>query len=156
MVKKEDEAWGNRKVCIEKGSFTVEISAVMGIVVFVVFATLYLCFYVHNRAWLTSAAYEAALTGSMEAIKDDGKVYEVAVMRGQELGNVGFFGAENLSMQVNTGKTVSVVYDLDTIVSFGGLQWHLRAEGISKVIEPVQRIRKIKAAAETIKSITGE
>ena len=68
--KMEDSCW-------KKGSLTVETAAVMSVVLFVLIAALYLCFFVHNRAWLTAAAYEAALTGSMEALKDDGKIYEV-------------------------------------------------------------------------------
>ncbi len=30
---------------------------------------LYLSFFVHNRSWLTAAAYEAALAGSIEGVQ---------------------------------------------------------------------------------------
>ena len=30
-------------------------------------------FYVHNKVWLTAAAYEAALDGSMETARPEGK-----------------------------------------------------------------------------------
>lgn len=150
MVRKN---WNQKKA--RKGSFTIEATCVISLIMVVLMGTLYLCFFVHNRAWLTAAAYEAALTGSMEAVKEDGKVYETALAKGKELGNTGFFGTENLTMQVNTGSQVSVVYDADTIVLFAGFTWHLRAEGSAKVIDPVSRIRKIKAAAELVSSVGG-
>lgn len=134
-----------------KGSLTVETACIMPLILLVLIGVLYLCFYVHNRAWLTAAAYESALSGSMEGIKEDGQVYETARMRSEALGNNGFFGAENLSTQTNVGKNVQVTYDLDTIASFGGLSWHLRVEGTSSVVKPVSWIRKIKAASEVLK-----
>lgn len=131
-----------------KGSFTVEAACVMSLILLVLFGILYLCFFVHNRAWLTAAAYEAALAGSMEGIKENGKVYETAELRSRELGNTGFFGAENLKANIETGKTVKVSYDFDTVSGFGGLFWKCHAEGTSKVVAPVKWIRKIKAASE--------
>lgn len=141
---------------LEKGSFTVEMTVVMSLIFLVILSSLYLCFYVHNRSWLTAAAYETALTGSMETMKDHGKVYDVTIEKGKALGNVGFFGAENLSLEVNTDKNISVAYNLDIIENFYGLEWHLCTNGNSKVINPVKRIRQIKAAAEIIDTITGE
>lgn len=150
MVKEREQ-----RSVVRRGSFTIETACVMPLILLVLMGSLYLNFYVHNRGWLTSAAYEAALTGSMEAVKENGKVYENALVKGKELGNTGFFGAENLTMQVNTGSKVSVIYDLDTVVPFAGLKWHLRAEGTSKVIDPVTRIRKLKATAEIVNMAGG-
>lgn len=133
---------------LSKGSFTVEAACVMSLILLAVMSMLYLFFFVHNRAWLTSAAYEAALSGSMEGVKENGKVYETAEARGKELGNVGFFGAENLTMQLQTGKRVQVLYDMDTIVPYGGMRWHLQMKGSSEVIRPVTWIRRIKAARD--------
>lgn len=133
-----------------KGSLTVETACVMPIILLALMGLLYLSFYVHNRAWLTAAAYESALTGSMEAVKQNGKVYESAKMRSEELGNIGFFGAENLTVQTNVGKRVQVVYNLDTIAEFGGFSWHLRTEGTSEILQPAKWIRKARAAANLI------
>lgn len=140
---------------IKKGSFTVEAACVMPVILLVLFGLLYLCFFVHNRAWLTAAAYESALTGSMEAVKENGEIYEAASMRSRELGSTGFFGAENLTVQTSTGKRVQVTYSLDTIASYGGFRWHLQAGGSSMVIQPVKRIRTIKAASEIVSAIGG-
>ena len=66
-------------------------------------------FFVHNRAWLTAAACESALTGSMEGVteKTDSHRRSSIVSGSRELGNVGFFGAENLTGQVNGGKEIN-------------------------------------------------
>ena len=111
----------------------------------------FISFFVHNRSWLTAAAYEAALAGSIEGVQKNGQIYEAASAKAQELGNVGFFGAENLSYQVSDGKTVKVSYQADTIAGFGGFLWVLRTEGSSKIIRPAQWIRKVKVASEIVK-----
>ena len=58
---------------IKKGSFTVEAACVMPLILLVLFGTIYVSFFVHNRAWLTAAAYESALSGSMEGNKKNGQ-----------------------------------------------------------------------------------
>ena len=124
-----------------KGSFTIEAACVMSIVLLTVMGVIYLSFFVHNRAWLT---------------RQDGQAQAAAEIRGEELGNVGFFGAENLRCHVNAGKKkVSVTYEADTIAGFGGFKWTLKTEGSSKVIRPVKWIRRLKAAKEVI-GITGD
>ena len=95
---------------IKKGSFTVETACVMPLILLVLFGTIYLSFFVHNRAWLTAAAYESALSGSMEGNKKNGQVYETAKMCSEKLGSTGFFGAENLTTQTNVGKEVQVIW----------------------------------------------
>ncbi len=144
-----------RKINIKKGSFTIEAACVMSLVLFTLIGLLYLCFFVHNRSWLTAAAYEAALAGSMEECREEGKGYETASLRSRELGNTGFFGAENLQNQVQNGKKIQVSYTADTVAGFGGFQWKLKAEGHAKVISPPKWIRKVKAAREAIGEIGG-
>ncbi|MDO4677291.1 MAG: pilus assembly protein [Eubacteriales bacterium] len=137
---------------IKKGSMTVETACLMPLILLVLMGLIYLCFFVHNRAWLTAAAYESAVSGSMEGIKKQGQIYENARMRSEALGNQGFFGAENLSTQTNVGKEVQVTYDLNTISNYGDFNWHLRTEGTSEVIRPVGWIRKIRS----VKAVLGE
>lgn len=111
---------------VRKGSFTIEAACVMSLVLITVMGVLYLSFFVHNRSWLTAAAYEAALAGSIEGVQKNGQIYEAASAKAQELGNVGFFGAENLSYQVSDGKTVKVSYqqiqspDLEVFAGYCG------------------------------------
>lgn len=139
--------------CVRKGSLTVETACVMPLILLTLIGLIYLSFFVHNRAWLTAAAYESAVSGSMEGIKKNGEIYDTARMRSEELGSIGFFGAENLGTQTNVGKEVQVTYDLDTISSYGNLSWHLRAEGKSAVINPVKHIRRLRAAQAVLREM---
>ena len=63
---------------LRKGSFTIEAACVMSLVLLVLMGVLYLTFFVHNRAWLTAAACESALTGSIEGIRKDGQAEQDA------------------------------------------------------------------------------
>lgn len=137
-----------------RASITVETSCMMSLVLLTLTGLLYLCFFVHNRTWLEAAAYEAALSGSMEGIKEDAKVLETAEGKGRELGNYGFFGGENLRMSVDAGKTVKVTYDLDTEARFGW-NWKLHTEGTSEVIKPVKWVRRIKAASQVLEGVVN-
>ena len=106
-----------------------------------------------GRVCTKLAAYESTVSGSMEGIKKNGEIYDTARMRSEELGSIGFFGAENLGTQTNVGKEVQVTYDLDTISSYGNLSWHLRTEGKSAVINPVKHIRRLRAAQAVLREM---
>ena len=130
---------------------TVVQNVVLGLLILLaVMGLIYLFFFVHNRAWLTAAAFESALAGSMDGIREEGRSGDTARMRGRELGSTGFFGAENLDVQVTDGKEIKVVYTADTISGFGRFSWKMKAEGSSRVIKPVEWIRKIKSAADIV------
>ena len=86
---------------LKKGSFTLEAALLMPLLLMVIMSMLYLDFFVHNRAWLTAAAYEAAVSGSMEGYKKEANIYETADIQGRMLGSQGLPGGENLSMQTN-------------------------------------------------------
>ena len=88
---------------LKKGSFTLEAALLMPLLLMVIMSMLYLDFFVHNRAWLTAAAYEAAVSGSMEGYKKEANIYETADIQGRMLGSQGLPGGENLSMQTNAG-----------------------------------------------------
>lgn len=137
---------------MKRAVITVEASCVMSLILLAITGLLYLCFFVHNRAWLEAAAYEAALSGSMEGIKEEGKVLDTAEAKGRELGNTGFFGGENLRMSVDGENTVKVTYDLDTKASFGW-DWKLHAEGESQIIRPVKWVRRLKASVQVLKGV---
>lgn len=139
-----------RKNLWKRASFTIEAACVMPLILLTVIGVLYLCFFVHNRAWLTAAAFESALAGSMDGIREGGKAAETARVRSRELGNTGFFGAENMEVQVSADREVRVVYTADTLSGFGGFSWKLKTEGNSKIIDPVQWIRRVKTAAELL------
>ena len=129
---------------MKRGSMTIEAALLMPLLLLVVTITLYLFFYVHNKVWLTAAAYEAALDGSDKALK-----------KGKELGNSGFYESKNLKLQVSEGKKVQVTYDLDMFSLYGGFNSHLQVKGSVKVIKPVTWIRKVKGLSEVSNKLKG-
>ncbi|MDY5022739.1 MAG: TadE family protein [Blautia sp.] len=138
---------------IKKGSFTVEAACVMPVILLVLMGTLYLNFYIHNRAWLTAAAYEASVSGTMLRDADESVMYETAQRKGEALVNTGFFCAENITVQTSVGKKIRVTYDLDTFFGFAGMKWHMRTAGESQILCPAKWVRKAKAAAEVLNEI---
>lgn len=135
---------------IKKASFTIEAACVMSLVLFAVTGLLCLCFFVHNRSWLTAAACEAALTGSMEGNRENGEPVLAAENRSRELGSNGFFCMENLRQQVRTsGKKVTVAYMADARTGIGGT-WNLQVKESSEIIDPTAWVWKIKAAEDAL------
>ena len=127
-------------------SFTVETACVMPLILLTVTGTLYLCFYVHNRTWLKAAACEAALSGSMEGIKEEGQVQATAEDKAKALADQGFFGGTDLRTATETGKGVKVSYDMDTVAVFD-INWKLHVESAAEIVKPVEWVRRIKGAA---------
>ena len=137
----------------KKGSFTVETALVMPIILLVLMGLLYLSFFVHNRAWLTAAAYEAAVSGSMEGYRKNGAVYETADVKGRILGSEGFPGGENFSMQTSAGKKVEVTYRMDIAAGYMGENWNFKVSGEAEVLRPVEWIRKAKGIADVLEEV---
>ena len=136
---------------MKRGSMTIEAALLMPLLLLVVMITLYLFFYVHNKVWLTAAAYEAALDGSMETARPEGKSRDKALKNG----NSGFYESKNLKLQVSEGKKVQVTYDLDMFSIYGGFNSHLQVKGSAKVIKPVTWIRKVKGLSEVSNKLKG-
>ena len=82
----------NEYSIIRKGSFTIETACVMPLILLVLMGLIYLSFFVHNRAWLTAAAYESAVSGSMEGIKKNGEIYDTAGCAVRSWGVLAFSG----------------------------------------------------------------
>ena len=131
-----------------KGSLTIEAACIMPVVLLTVFSCLYLCFYVHNRTFLTAAACESAVTGSIESVKENSSTYEAARERSILLGNTGFFGAEDLNTGTSAGEShgdpITVSYSLRTVFSPFAIDWALSAEGEAYVIRPAEVIRELR------------
>ena len=135
-------------------SFTIEAALLMPLILLILMGLLYLNFFVHNRAWLTAAAYEAAVSGSMEGYSKNGNVYEKADMQGRMLGSTGLPGGENLSIYTSAGKNVQVTYRMEIPAGFLGLTWNIKVTGKAVCLRPVGWIRKIKSARETVEEVT--
>lgn len=136
---------------VRKGSFTIEAACVMSLVLITVMGVLYLSFFVHNRSWLTAAAYEAALAGSIEGVQKNGQIYEAASAKAQELGNVGFFGCRESVLPGQRWKNSKSLLSGRYNRRIWRFSLVLRTKGSSKIIRPAQWIRKVKAASEIVK-----
>ena len=134
-----------------RGSFTVEAAMIMSVVWLAVFSMLYLCLFVHNRAWLTAAACEAAVCGSIAEAYREGSGYDTAELRSRELGSTGFFGASGLTADTSVQDCICVSYDMDTAQSFFSLQWHLHVQGSAAVLHPAPEIRRKKHDQEVVR-----
>ena len=133
---------------IKKGSFTIEAALLMPLVLMILIGVLYLDFFVHDRAYLTAAAYEAAVSGSMEGYKKKGNIYEKADIQGRMLGGIGLLGGKN------AGKTVKVTYRLEVPAGFLGQKWKLEVSGKAKPLRPVGWIRKVKGTVDMLGEVT--
>ena len=139
---------------LKKGSFTLEAALLMPLLLTVIMSMLYLDFFVHVRAYLSAAAYEAAVSGSMEGYKKKGNIYEKADIQGRMLGDIGLPGGENLSMRTNAGKTVKVTYRLEVPAGFLGQKWKPEVSGKAKPLRPVGWIRKVKGTVDMLGEVT--
>ena len=129
---------------IKKGSVTIEAALLMPLVLMILIGVLYLDFFVHDRAYLTAAAYEAAISGSMEGYKKKGNIYEKADIQGRMLGDIGLPG----------GETVKVTYRLEVPAGFLGQKWKLEVSGKAKPLRPVGWIRKVKGTVDMLGEVT--
>ena len=59
----------------QKGSYTVEASLLIGILLSILVSVIYLGFWYHDRNFLQNAAYEAACTASLRA---DDESYQIS------------------------------------------------------------------------------
>lgn len=91
----------------QKGSYTVEASLLMGILLSILVSVIYLGFWYHDRNFLQNAAYEAACTASLRADDENYQISGAArrLTEGRMLGTTGV----SAECQ-NTEKAASVLY----------------------------------------------
>ncbi len=63
-----------------KGSFTIEMTYIMGLFALVFIAIITIMFYFHDKAVLNSAAYECAVVGSVKARDKEFKKEELEML----------------------------------------------------------------------------
>ena len=134
-----------------KGSMTVEASLLMGVILLVVMGILYLFFHVHNRAWLTEAACEAAVTGTTMAAQGQ-DAYAAAAFKSRLLEGTGFIGGQDLHSSVSVSTTVDVSYRMNTNAVFGGFVWPIEVGAKAVLTDPVAWIRGVRCVGQVLKS----
>ncbi len=137
-----------RKENWKRGSLTIEMACLAPLILLVIFSLLGLCFFVHNRCFLTAAAYEASLTGAMESCREGGMPEQAARLRAKERGSIGFYGMENLRMQViEKNDRIQVSYHGETPALYGGLRWKMDSEGTAEMLDPPEKLRRQRSLA---------
>ena len=134
-----------------KGSMTIEASLLMGVILLVVMGILYLFFHVHNRAWLTEAACEAAVTCTTAAAQGQ-DAYAAAAFKSHLLEGTGFIGGQDLHSAISVSTTVNVSYRMNTASVFGGFVWPIEVSAGAVLTDPVAWIRGVRSIGHVLKS----
>lgn len=126
---------------IKRGSLTVEAACIILLVLLSIITVLSVCFFVHNHAWLTAAALEAALYGSMEGEKQGDAAAIAAMTRGEFLAQDVFLGTSHPEMTVNCQEEIEVMYHL-AVRDYGtGLLLFSAPEGKAYLLPASDRLR---------------
>ena len=134
-----------------KASMTIEASLLMGVILLVVLGILYLFFHVHNRAWLTEAACEAAVTGTTAAAQGQDP-YAAAAFKSRLLEGTGFIGGQDLRSTVSVTTNVTVSYRMNTAAVFGGFVWPIDVQAQAVLTDPVAWIRGVRSIGQVLRS----
>ena len=135
-----------------KGSFTIEAAVLSGVFLFIFLGLFQLFFFVHNRAWLSCAAYEAAVTGSMAGELSGQDPEWSAFAKADYLKNSGLYGLEDLDLSVHISAlgNVEVKYAYKVPVIWQENRFAVHTSGNSRILRPVLWIRQVKAAGGVI------
>ena len=127
---------------------TVEASLLMGVVLFVIFGILTMFFHVHNRAWLSAAACETAVTAAEAALISPQDAYAGAQLKIRQIQNAGLIGGDSLRSDASVGLLeAKVTFRMNTRAAFGGFLWDINVSARPPVLHPTAWIRQIKAAS---------
>lgn len=135
-------------VSLRKGSITVEAALLMPIWLLVIFGTFSVGFHAYYKTWLTCAAYEAAVSGSIKEC-NGGQGEETAQEKAKLLADQVYYGIRVPDIKTEERKeSCTVKYLTETTASFWGLSWKLEAVGKSEMINPSQKLRFFKNLKE--------
>lgn len=138
-----------------RGNLTIEAALWMPVILLVWMGTVSVCLFVHNRAWLTAAAYEAAITGSWDAACSRGDVEERAREKIHRLIGHSLYGSRDIRAAVEKNGKILMVSIEGRHSSYGGLRWQFRVEGSRKMCRPVSFIRKAGSLRQMGEQIGG-
>lgn len=129
-----------------KGSMTVEMALLTPLVLLAWMGAVSACLFVHNRAWLTGAAYESAITGSWDAIRAQGDAEcrtreKLCLLLGDSL-----YGARDIHKEAEEKNGRIFVTVTGRHGAFGGLHWSFCVTGSRKLCRPVLYIREARRA----------
>ena len=141
-----------------KGSYTIEASLLMGIILPVLAGLIYIGFWYHDKSFLQSAAYEAACAASLKEDEESFRIGEVAM----ELTKGRMLGTGNLQVQSKDGEEkASVSYYgnfripgmIAAFFSSGNLE--MKETCSLSVERPSRKIQKIRGIVKIVKRAGG-
>lgn len=128
----------NKKKCMWcRGNMTVETALLMPIVIMAWMGAVSICLFVHNRAWLTAAAYESAITGSWDAMHSEGDMEGRAWEKLQHLLKSSLYGSKDIHSKVEENGNAIFVTVEGGHIAYGGLEWKFCVRGSRKLCNPV-------------------
>ncbi|HIR93016.1 MAG TPA: hypothetical protein IAB98_06325 [Candidatus Egerieimonas intestinavium] len=132
-----------------KGSFTVEAVLLQGLLLLVIFLSIALYWYSHNRIWFTAAACEAAITGSMEESWNPQAAEGIVEDKLEQIQGNQAFPCKNVTLEKSVGESqIRVSCRGENSSVFGGWTGSFRVQGESRVTRPAEYIRRIRALEE--------
>ncbi len=138
----------------EKAYFTVEAALILPLVILFTTVMIFMAFYVHDRCIMEQSAYEAALRGTQNSIKDGQEAYNVAQIAAGRITDERLFALKDFTYSVEvTADNVRVAYHCKInmpLISWLGeyidaLDFSIDAAGEAKRIRQVQDIRFFRA-----------
>lgn len=138
-----------------KGSYTIETALLMGILLPLFVAVIYMCFFLHDKSFLQSAAFETAACVSLHADEKnlDGNQALDGLLSGRLL------GTRDIQRQVASDKQKVIVSCGGNFVVPGMTKRFFGREGLKtetaltmSLERPSRRIRKIRGAAKVIQT----
>ena len=139
----------------QKGSYTIEASLLMGIILSVLVAII---FYLHDRSFIQGAAHESACAYSLHADSDK---KDAGIAKRLISGRL--LGSKNVTATISDGKKNVSVYYKGTfpIPKMAADFWGSRKLSMeSKVMLTIERppalIQKIRGAAKIVDRVRGD
>lgn len=138
-----------------KGSYTVEASIVMAIVILVLAALIFAAFYMHDRAVLQGISCEIASAGRNAATQSERQKAMAALKNGFSSDRL--LGSRQVSGQAEAGKKkVSSVWKGNfyfpgfVMKYFAGGHYTIHVSWNSEVVQPADTIRKIRGVRKLV------
>ncbi|MGN0355009.1 MAG: TadE family protein [Muricoprocola sp.] len=142
-----------------KGSYTVELALLMGIILPVLVSIIYIGFYCHDQGFLQGAAHEAACAASLRVDDMESNMSGVT----EKLVKCRMLGTRNVAGTVSEDKkTAKISYQGSfyipgmTRIFFGSSQIPMEANVTMTLERPSKRIQKIRSMVKVIKKVRGE
>ena len=142
---------------IYKGSYTIEASLLLPMILSIIVILIFLSFYIHDRCILYSIAYTAALRGS-QVQSDEKKIFKEVEESSNELLESKLLITKNINTDIKiSAKDIAVSYKGDfqrpigtiLIKNLGKKNIQINAIGTAKRMDSIQFIRECRVI-ETI------